>query len=157
MAEDSRVLAEKLFAFNFQLAHWNSCYYNKEFNVNGRSGLSLTARQFGLLLMTDKMGVATVTQFEEILGLSKSSLSLTISKLEREGYLQKEQHKNAEDGRKVFFSLTEKGKAELDRVNQRMIQIFEAFYNSLNSRQKRDLKIGIEKLDGVFGGGFQNE
>lgn len=150
MGEDVKELGKIIMEFNFEIARWNTCNYKKEFNVNGKGINRLTSRQFDILLVLYKQGYSTVSQFENMINISKSSISLTLAKLVKEGYLRREQPEGMGDGRKVYFYITEKGMQVVEEVRERVIEMFCDFYESLNQVQKKDLKIGIEKLKSVF-------
>lgn len=147
---DTRELAMKLMDFNFKLGHWKTKNYNKEFNINGKGNHDITTRQFSILFLVSKMGLSTITNVEEAFNISKSSLSLTVSKLVEEGYLRKERPKEDDDKRKTYFMITDKGQKSLDEVTERIIEMFNAFYLSLDLQQMDNLKQGIELLDGIF-------
>lgn len=148
--KESEELAEKLFEFNLKLSNWDSSTYSKEFNRNGKGKYCLSVRQFHILFITYKFGFSTVSQYQNIMNISKSSLSLTVSKLVEEGYLRREQPQEDDDGRKVYIYITDKGKAAADEVLERIMDLFCRFYDSLDEQKQEDLKIGIEKLNHVF-------
>lgn len=148
--KESEILAEKLFEFNLNLSNWGAGSYDKEFNKNGRGKYCLSVRQFHILFITYKFGFSTVSQYQNIMGISKSSLSLTVSKLVQDGYLRREQPQKDDDGRKVYLYITEKGQVAAEEVMKRLIDFFCHFYDSLDEQKKEDLKIGIEKLNHVF-------
>ncbi|MBS4960948.1 MAG: winged helix DNA-binding protein, partial [Clostridiales bacterium] len=95
-------------------------------------------------------GVDTVSGLEQLIHISKSSLSLTITKMEKSGYLTKDHTEEETDGRIVHLRLTDKGKKVLNDMNNYYHQIFSEFYYSLDSKRKKNLVTGIEKLNLVF-------
>lgn len=148
--QETKELAQMLMEFNFKLSHWDSCNYNKQFNKNGKSRHSLSIRQFHILIITYKFGFSTVSQYQNIMDISKSSLSLTVSKLVEQGYLCREFPQENDDGRKVYIKITQKGIDAVNEASDRVIEMFCKFYDSLDEVKKCDLKIGIEKLNNVF-------
>lgn len=143
-------LAEKLLEFNLKLSCWQTMNYGKEFNVNGKNDLPLTRRQFEILILAYKLELSTVSEIEDVLKISKSSLSLTIGKLVEDGYLRKESYEDKEDKRKVHIYITEKGIDVLYEAYERVILMFKKFYETLDEKQKEDLVIGIERLGNIF-------
>lgn len=146
----ARVLAQKLMEFNFAVAYWKGRNYNMEFDVNRKRGKQLTIRQFTILMCVHNRPGITITQIEEDLQISKSSLSLTISRLVLESYLTKEAAGPKEDKRLVKIFLTEKGASCVKEKQEQIFNRFEAFYESLNEQQKVDFEIGIEKLSSLL-------
>ena len=85
-----------------------------------------------------------------LLNLSKSSLSLTLSKMEKENLLQKMPPPKGDDGRKVYLCVTQKGISALEEREQKTLQFFVEYCDSLSQQQREDLQIGIEKLSHVL-------
>lgn len=72
--------------------------------------LGLTKNQMELMgFLYANEGLNTVSAISAELGISKGSLSLMLTKLEKAGHVRKESAKGDDDGRKVYISLTEKG------------------------------------------------
>lgn len=146
----SEGLAGKLLEFMLKFGQWSSFNYNNQFNKNGKSNICLTQRQYSILFLMQKLGISTVSEFESITCISKSSLSLTLSKLVEEGYITKKSPSSEDDGRKVYFCIAEKGVEAYEDSCKRVEEMFENLYKSLTDSQKLDLKEGIEKLNNVF-------
>ena len=85
----SQQLAKKMLDLQIQWGQWNKNMINQVFNINGKSNIDLTLQQFIILMMVHKMDIKSVSQMACLLNLSKSSLSLTLSKMEKENLLQK--------------------------------------------------------------------
>ena len=149
---DIRELAEKMMQFFFQIGHWKTVYYDKKFNVNGKGNNCgmLTARQYSILFLVYKFGINNISQMRDTLEISKSSLSITISRLVNEGYLEKCQPEGSQDGRKVHLQITAKGKEKIDEMYENMISVFVAFFSTLDSSQRKDVADAIEKLSHIL-------
>ncbi len=148
--KEASLWAEKMLRFNLHLAHWNKRHFEHIFNINGKGGGDFTIRQFHLLIIIHKMDIHTISQLTEFLEISKSSLSLTISKLVKDGFLQKKQPSKQDDGRKVYFYVTEKGIRSLEEAHRQVLENLAAFYTQLDESKKNDLKIGLEKLSHIY-------
>lgn len=148
----SRELAEKLVAFNIRLGHWKAQVYDKEFNINGKgkNKPELTSRQFGILFLIYHYKLNTVSQLVEEINISKSSVSLTVTKLTEEGYLRKKAPKKGEDGRKVYIEITPKGKKSLEKLTETIVDVFDMFYRTLDDDRRKNLVLGVENFDAVF-------
>lgn len=148
--EESQQLAAQIINFNFGFIQWSKNSFDNNFNINGKNNFSLTVRQFHILAVIHGWGVTTVSEMVEFTGISKSSLSLTITKLQKGGYVIKECHRSKDDGRKVYLSITPKGLEAVREANKRFMQSFYVFYKSLSDEKREDLKEGINKLNNVF-------
>jgi DNA-binding MarR family transcriptional regulator len=148
--EYTKGLGDKLVNFMAKFEQWNSIHFDKQFNKNGRSEFKLTHRKYSILFSMQKLNISTVSEFERIISISKSSLSLTLSKLVEEGFISKHEPLATDDGRKAYFRITPKGIEEYNKACETLDEMFKQFYDSLSASQKIDLKEGIERLNNVF-------
>ncbi len=146
----SQQLARQMLDLQIQWGQWNKNMINQVFNINGKSNIDLTLQQFIILMMVHKMDIKSVSQMACLLNLSKSSLSLTLSKMEKENLLQKMPPPKGDDGRKVYLCVTQKGISALEEREQKTLQFFVEYCDSLSQQQREDLQIGIEKLSHVL-------
>lgn len=146
----SQELAKKMLDFQIQWGQWNKNMINQVFNINGKSNINLTLQQFIILMLVHKMDITSVSQMAYLLNLSKSSLSLTLSKMEKENLLQKIPAPKGEDGRRVYLCVTQKGISALEEREQKTLQFFVDYCDSLSQQQREDLQMGIEKLSHVL-------
>lgn len=146
----AQILAKKMLDFQIQLSQWNKNIINQVFNINGKGNIDLTLQQFIILMLVHKMDINTVSQLANLLNLSKSSLSLTLSKMEQENLLKKMPAPKGDDGRKVYLCVTKKGSAVLKEREQKTLQFFIEYCENLSQEQKQDLELGIEKLSHVL-------
>ena len=147
---NSKELASKFMNFNFVFAQWTYENIKKNFNINGKGGFSLTIIQFNILIAIEKFDINTISELEKLLKTSKSSLSLTISKLEKGGYIKKKQPDKNEDCRKVYIIVTDKGREALEEINKNVCNILADFFDNLTKKDKENLKQGIEVFENIF-------
>ena len=131
------------------MAVWNNMHFENYFNINGKNKNGITMHQFNILCTIYYAKINTISALENVFCISKSSLSITVKKLENEGYILK---KNGidEDGRKVYIEVTDKGIEEIKIKEKIMYELFRNFFNSLSEDNKENLKEGIVKLNKVF-------
>ena len=70
--------------------------------------------------------------------------------MEKEDLLQKVPAPKGDDGRKVYLYITEKGISALEEREQKTLQSFTKYCESLSNEEREDLEQGIEKLSHVF-------
>ena len=146
----AQILAKKLFDFQIQWGQCNKNMLGQVFNINGKNNISLTFQQFIILTLVHKMEINTISQLAALLNLSKSSLSLTLSKMEQENLLKKTPAPKGDDGRKVYLCITQKGLSALEEREQKTLDFFIEYCQNLTQEQKEDLALGIEKLNHVL-------
>lgn len=137
--------------FIINLTHWLHENYFKEFNINGKGKTSLTDRQFTILILVHQFKLCTISELKRELNISSSSLSIGVTKLVKEGYLERNYPSEEEDRRKIYLSMTQKGAEVLMKAYERIMIVFGDFYESLNHDNKRDFEEGINKLNTIFG------
>lgn len=150
--DETRILAEKMLAFFIRFSHWKTQVYDQKFNINGKGKNTpeLTVRQFGILFLIHHYKLKTVSELVQEINISKSSISLMVTKLTDEGYLRKKAPRKGDDGRKVYIELTAKGKRALEELTNNIFLVFDSFYNSLAEDRKGDFITAIESFDAVF-------
>lgn len=142
-------LAFKYLNFNVRFACWNAQYLENMFNTNGRGNKELSRRQFALLLVISESGIDTVSGLEEQFHISKSSLSLTIKKMEETGYVLKKQLDSDNDGRIFHIVLTEKGINVLGKFRDLICKSFIEFTSNLNSAERDKFLKCIDLLESI--------
>ena len=94
-------------ALNMNILCWNRAHIEKSFNINGKTKeRALTIRQFHVLMFIKNANIHTLSEIAKWFSISKSSMSIMLSKLEKLGYLTRKQEADM-DGRKVSGTLTE--------------------------------------------------
>ena len=144
--EDIPKLINDLLSFNMRLG----CIMRNKFNVNGKGQFEISMRQFQILLALRLNSIDSISDLEQLFNISKSSLSLTISKMEKSGFIHKEQLPDDKDKRTVHLKITSKGEEITKKFDEIICQSFTDFYKTLNENQKENLKIGVNSLVKVF-------
>ncbi len=144
--EDIPKLINDLLSFNMRLG----CIMRNKFNVNGKGQFEISMRQFQILLALRLNSIDSISDLEQLFNISKSSLSLTISKMEKSGFIHKEQLPDDKDKRTVHLKITSKGEEITKKFDEIICQSFTDFYKTLNEKQKENLKIGVNSLIKVF-------
>ena len=144
--EDIPKLINDLLSFNMRLG----CIMRNKFNVNGKGQFEISMRQFQILLALRLNSIDSISGLEQLFNISKSSLSLTISKMEKSGFIHKEQLPDDKDKRTVHLKITSKGEEITKKFDEIICQSFTDFYKTLNENQKENLKIGVNSLIKVF-------
>ena len=144
--EDIPKLINDLLSFNMRLG----CIMRNKFNVNGKGQFEISMRQFQILLALRLNSIDSISGLEQLFNISKSSLSLTISKMEKSGFIHKEQLPDDKDKRTVHLKITSKGEEIIKKFDEIICQSFTDFYKTLNENQKEILKIGVNSLVKVF-------
>ena len=90
----------------------------------------------------------TVSEIANVLNLAVPSVTISVNKLVKKGYLNKA--KNTDDGRSVYIMLTREGK-KIYRLHRYFhIKMIQALCSSLTENEKTVLLNVIEKLDDFF-------
>ena len=144
--EDIPKLINDLLSFNMRLG----CIMRNKFNVNGKGQFEISMRQFQILLALRLNSIDSISDLEQLFNISKSSLSLTISKMEKSGFIHKEQLPDDKDKRTVHLKITSKGEEITKKFDEIICQSFTDFYKTLNENHKENLKIGVNSLVKVF-------
>lgn len=140
-------LVQEFIALSIQMITWNRAHLEKTFNVNGKSNEdALTVRQFHVMVYIHKKEVQTVSKLASIFGISKSSMSIMLTKLEKIGYLHKEHAEEKEDGRKVYFRLTEKGTIALKKAEEQILQNIEVCFSDFDDAQSERFYTLLQEL-----------
>lgn len=151
-------IAQELIALNTNIFLWNREHIEKSFNINGKAKEGeLTVRQFHVLTFIKNGGMHTVSEISNWLNISKSSMSIMISKLEKNGYLRKEQADHADDGRKMYFYLTKKGLAAIQEAEERVLEIVAACFSSLDPEKKKEFYAHLQELNRILKAGGLGE
>ncbi len=84
------------------------------FKKNSNSSCNISERQFHILYMIKNRNINTTSTLAKFFDLSKSNISIIVSKLEALDCLRKIYDNDKKDGRNVFFEVTEKGNEYLE-------------------------------------------
>ena len=133
------VIAEKFLDFTTSFACWGAEHVKTKFNTNGKRGITLSERQFSILATIDKTKIDTVTELEKTFHISRSSLSLTIKKMEDAGYVEKRQYAEDNDARIYHIIITDKGREILDTFRNDVISSLVEYFGTLSEEKKQKL------------------
>ncbi|KXL54185.1 MarR family protein [Anaerotignum neopropionicum] len=133
-------IAELFFSLKVNITFWSKLHLEQVFSINGKGEVGkLTMQQFHFLLCIRDLGINTVSQISNSFCLSKSSTSLSIAKLVKKGYLEKELPSNDDDGRKIYFRLTDKANATVDATQNALMNITSSYFDSFDDETKQTL------------------
>ncbi len=110
----------------------------------------LTHAQCVILNSIYTLDIHTISEMSSALFLTNSTLSITVSKLTTDGFLEKKQPKNEEDGRRVYFYITEKGIDALNKAYNITSEIINDYYEKMPELEKKYLYEVIKNLNIVF-------
>ncbi len=150
-------IAKELVTLNMNIWWWNRGHMMKSFHVNGKNenGL-LTMQQFHVLMFMKSTGVNTVSELCKWLHLSKSSMSIMISNLEKMGYLYKQQADDADDGRKVYLHLTQMGKETVAKAEENVLEDIASCFTSFSEEAQTKICTNLKELNKMLkAGGFE--
>lgn len=153
-----REIAKELIALNTNIFLWNREHIEKSFNINGKTKEGeLTVQQFRILTFIKNGGMHTVSEISNWLNLSKSSMSIMISKLEKNGYLRKEQAPDTDDGRKMYFYLTQKGMTAVAEAEERVLETVAGCFSSLDEEKQENFYAHLQELNRILKAGGLGE
>ena len=143
------VIAEKFLDFTTSFACWGAEHVKTKFNTNGKRGFALSERQFSILAKIDKTKIDTVTELEKTFHISRSSLSLTIKKMEDAGYVEKRQYEEDNDARIYHIIITKKGQEILDTIRKDIISNLIEYFSTLSDDKKQKLSEVVDFLEEI--------
>ena len=88
----------------------------QEQSVSKLANGNLSRTEMHALEIVQDLPEATLTQIADILGITKATVSVSVSRLVEKGYLEK--HRSETDGRKSILRLTESGEAMCKKHTQ---------------------------------------
>ncbi|WMI81122.1 MarR family winged helix-turn-helix transcriptional regulator [Anaerotignum sp. MB30-C6] len=132
-------IAALIINLNVNLVCWSRLHLEQIFSTNGKEEGKLTIQQFNILIYIRDFGINTVSEISKAFCLSKSSTSLTISKMVAKGYLIKEAPEEGDDGRKIYFHLTEKGHASLQETESTIMEVAGQHFDSFDAEKRKTL------------------
>lgn len=113
--------------------------------------LGLTKHQMELMIfLHGNMGLNTVSVLSGALGISKGSLSLMLTKLEKGGHVEKKAAKEEDDGRKVYISLTKKGEDTVKEMMESILSIGSVPFDRMEEETRILFYTKVNELKGLF-------
>lgn len=144
--------------FATDVAHWNKKYVTKAVIIRRLEELGLTQHQVEILgAMSINPELNTVSALSAELFISKSSLSLMLSKLEKGGFLEKQAATGEDDGRKVYISLTEKGREAVESIRKLMVDTAAVAFEEMNPKTRALFYTKVKELQELFQVGGQSK
>ena len=140
------------------IAHWNKKYTTKAVLLQKLGDLGLTSHQVEVLgFMYANPELDTVSQLAAELFISKGSLSLMISKLKAGGFVQKKSAGGEDDGRKVYISLTEKGRNAVLQIRNTMVASASEVFDDMDDEKRTLFYTKVKELNELFNTGGWKE
>ena len=140
------------------IARWNKKYTTKTVLLKKLDELGLTSHQTEVLgFMYANPELETVSQLAAEMFISKGSLSLMISKLENGGFVQKKAAKGADDGRKVYIRLTEKGEKAVKDIRETMVESASDVFDDMDEERRTLFYTKVKELQELFNTGGWKE
>lgn len=143
---DRMDLCDKMLAFSFLFSeHMIKCF-KQSVNINNRIYKNLSIRKFRILYLLSAKEKCTVSEIADSFFISKSSLSITISRMVEEGLIKKEYPQKGQDGRMVYIVITDIGEEILKAVYKDIRGVIDSYFNSLSADDLKNLEKGLDLL-----------
>ena len=153
-----REIVSGLMELGTDIAHWNKKYSTKEALTKKLVELGLTSHQVEVLgFMYANPEHDTVSALAADLFISKGSLSLMLSKLQLAGFVQKTAAKGEDDGRKVYVTLTEKGRNAVETIRSSMVGSAAVAFDGMDVRTRTLFYTKVKELKELFNAGGLEE
>lgn len=151
----SREIAACVMTMSHNFLRWHKTYIEKSCNIKEQlAAHKLTMHQMQLLFFLHmNPGIRTVSALSAELFISKGSLSLMLSKLEKNGYLRKEAPEKEDDGRKVYLSLTERTREVLEETESALLTSTSAIFDQMDDEAKNQFYAKLMELKQIFATG----
>jgi|GEM_PF-322555 len=153
---DSNSIAEKLFLLSKNMKTWSYKHFQKAMFTNAKCCIvpkDLTLRQLQIIHLIREDSINTISGIANEFNLSKSSTSLTISKMVKKGYLQKIAPSENDDGRKVYFHITEKGNALSLATEQFLLDVVAKSFEHISPQNAAALCGHLDEINRLLEGG----
>ncbi len=137
-----KVVNKYSFKNNYKLPYIDNCF-------NDNKDMTLKSRQLDILYLIIANNLNTVSEISNELELSKSSLSITISKMANQELLEKV-YDHSDDARHVILKETEKGRNLYNNLKTFFINELTKFFMSLNEEEKQIHKSAMQYLNVAF-------
>ena len=153
-----RDVVSSLLELATEISYWNKKYTTKATLQEKLDELGLTAHQVEVLgFIYANPELDTVSKLATELFISKGSLSLMLSKLQQNGFVHKRSAKGADDGRKVYVSLTEKGALAVEEMRDAMLGSAGVAFDNMEEEKRVLFYTKLEELRELFHAGGWKE
>lgn len=146
MSTESSQAALMLFSLIQQIQRYGSEKYGNLYKVNSQSRRQLSERQYFILFCIHFLNYRTSAEIGALMHRSASSVSLVVSKMEKNGYILKNHDAAEGDKRKIILTLTEAGLDTLKTLTDEILFECGRFYDSLDKRQRADFGEGLRLI-----------
>ena len=134
-----------------QIDRWNKQYATKKVVAKRFDELGLTHHQVQILsFLRGNPEVNTVSEIAAELFISKGSLSLMLTKLQRAGFVAKKSAEGEDDGRKVYVALTEKGTAALEEIMDILLDHASIMFDKIDVERRIQIYTKVQELTELF-------
>ncbi len=106
----------------------------------------MSTRQLDILVVLECLKVNTISEMASILKISKSTLSIIMNKLVAKGFVVKKYPDGKDDGRRVYFYISDKGKEIFKKIGRVQMQGINNFFKNVEEDRKRLFSEGIAYL-----------
>lgn len=107
----------------------------------------MTPNQYRILQCIKNFKFDTVSKLESYIGTSTSTISITVSKLAKSGYVYKEYPLSDGDKRNVFIRLTEKGSEIIADFEKFLLNALTMYFEKFSEEKKQ---LAEEAIDGLL-------
>lgn len=157
-AVTGRDIVANMMKLGESMARWNKEYATKERVVKCIEELGLTHHQLEILgFLHGNPEFDTVSALSSELCISKGSLSLMLSKLQAAGFVQKKAARGGDDGRKVYVSLTPKGKKAVEETMNILIDNAAVVFEQMDEETRMLIYTKVKELMELFNVGGWKE
>lgn len=147
--DDTSEMGLKMYLFFLCFAEQHRDVIKNDINVNGNKKC-LTKNQFYIIHCIRDLGCDTVSKLENHLSSSGSTVSITVSKLVKDGYIYKKYPSGGDDGRLVFLNVTEKGDRIFECMEEKIKNAFVLYFNGFSDEEKSIMNNSVEHLLAAF-------
>ena len=148
-SDQASKLAFKFFIFFMCFAEYYDSILKKE-HIGEERENELSKKRFYIMHIIKYLGLNTVSELEEYTNLSGSSISITVSRLVKSGFLYKEYPKEGDDGRRVFIRLTEKGLESIEKTKENIFSVFKMYFDEFSDGERENIIEALEHLIKAF-------
>ena len=147
-------MEEKLFRYLTFLRDFSRVYTQQimEGNIPLQSDLKLS--QLKALYAFRDQDCITMKEFAMNLGVKFPNMTMIVDGLEQEGIVERE--RGQEDRRKVFVSLTTRGKIIRDSFLEQRSKIAEEIFANITDQERDMLLQSLENVCKIFGKSFED-
>lgn len=119
--------------------------YNKHNSLN-KAKEDISERQIKILITLYLYDKNTVSEMAKFMNISKSTLSIILSKMIKKNIICKEFPDGFDDKRKVYFKITELGQDKLREIGEALTDNFKVIYEQFSDERKKNFSEGISRL-----------